>query len=1049
VGRILIDNFLGGMIDAQDTMRIPDNACEEIINYEYVDAHYPKMRKGLNDSELLLLGITSVSNIEVWYPRNFPVDCTGDKIYAFVADNKISIAYLTGDFFTKVDVFTTGISADSKIKFFPTQDRLLIADTANNGRYILFNNNKDLVSGYIGIKAPITIPYVSASGDDNLFALVSENDTGMTIERGNVLQYCYTIEDKFGAESNPSPIVTQGAMAYRYPEADVPGFKYYWYQTKISHLSASHYTPEEAVRFKYYNIYRRDADFPSGVIGKQFSLVTRVPITKGNLVSGEGIDRSPLSLRDISYDKNIAPAAEHIVSQGNVVFMAGLSSSSVRFPFDFDKYLEISIKNDNDTDYMNPVLTIKIPSQAVDITGFEPYLSSPHRMRLFFSDMTTPMPVVYKLEAYGALQIYTRVPYMYRTNNTLLYLCLADTSSGVTSSLWDDPKYGRFLDITDWTAGNNYVFDINRPQSYQHLICTNVPYTFASISYYGTLFNLSAMDRAGIVKSLSGTEQTYAPAGANQWLLKLYPYDEEISLGSGSYGIRIDRNVEYSLLNAPTLPFAFRYEGSYYAVGFASSNPSAEEMLYNALFNCGNFSVSAVHINSTSTVHFAFRIKHSEIAAWTTFATPPAVGYVSKTPIFISLSCYVSDTAIRIKYDVLIPGNDSVSGEYAGTIGVPIELSDKVYLNKSFYSSSEYFSVEREEYVVTRFDVINMPHLNLNDTKRFFLCLESGDTFFRSPVGRAVADEFDNQSISFELKEVKTEDRKNVVVWSDITGLSFPALNSKTYREPVTGIMIVPSYMRMEYQNTLSVYTRNTVNRIVLSDDLSTMAGALTNDIEEFSSGGLFAPGSLASGGGSVYWFSEAGVIKRNSESMQNLSYGVINIPIKKNYIGIWVTPKGQYILHDNETKISYVYHETFGVWTKFSGLNITHFAYLNLGEDSGNKILVYGDNGYFGEFPGTLIDGEQEYIIKTKRYPVDNRRAIRYRIRYDTINGDCTVQTENDFISGAPIVYTKSMPSKNRWHVLPTNMWGEYLQFVVDRVVGLRTIEVDIKEGV
>ena len=114
------------------------------------------------------------------------------------------------------------------------------------------------------------------------------------------------------------PIATQKTMAYKYPDTAPPGFKYYWYRTKVTNLSCAEYPQETKDRLRYYNIYRRDIDFREGVIAKQFVLVGRVPIDSTGV--GSYTDNSSLSLADISYDNNPAPMAKMAAERSGVIF---------------------------------------------------------------------------------------------------------------------------------------------------------------------------------------------------------------------------------------------------------------------------------------------------------------------------------------------------------------------------------------------------------------------------------------------------------------------------------------------------------------------------------------------------------------------------------------------------------------------------------------------------------------------------------------------------------------------------------------------------------
>ena len=189
-----------------------------------------------------------------------------------------------------------------------------------------------------------------------------------------------------------------------------------------------------------------------------------------------------------------------------------------------------------------------------------------------------------------------------------------------------------------------------------------------------------------------------------------------------------------------------------------------------------------------------------------------------------------------------------------------------------------------------------------------------------------------------------------------------------------------------QYQNTIVVFTRNTVNRIVLSDDLNSMGASMTNEIEEFSSGGLFAKDSLATGGGSIFWLSENGVMRWSPDGLMNISYGIINIPIHQDYIGVWIGVRGQYLLHDRKSRKSYVFHDLMKVWTLFTGLLIDKYAKIDFGESTNNTILILQPGNGLIEYPSLEEDDVNlncDFKIHTRRFELDNHRLVRYRMKY------------------------------------------------------------------
>lgn len=1030
---------MGGIINAADPTLIPDNACVEMENYEYQDGQYPKKRYGVDTSEINTLGLTGVRAIAVWNPRLFPSGCTGDRIYIVANSTYIRVIYKSGLTFINYPVFT-GLDPNSTLNLFVSQERVIISDTANNGRYIFIDADLVIKSGTIGIDSPRYMPSVSLAGADNSYASVAESDTGMSIERGNVLQYCYTVEDKYGVESNPSPIHTCYKLAFKHLDVAPPGYKYYWYQAKITGLSISQYDSVKKKELKYYNLYRRDIDFREGVISKQFVLVKKVPVTNTTPITV--MDNSNQNYADIGYDRNVAPKASLMVEKSGVIYMAGTISPFIVFPFVFDKYVELSLVNNNDQDYVRPIVTVKITPTMCGVAALEPYIANLSKIRLFFSDMLTPIPVMYSAQLSGGviteLDCIIAIPYLNRNSETKLYLCLATTATGVTDATWDSYAYGKFFDYDVDPWANQIIFDINRPTNLNHHLCVNVPYALAVTDSRAVMFNLANQTKLGHIYNASNSSKKYID---NDTLMYLSPYGDNKNINNMSYAIDKNHYVKYDLIKTPKLPAVIYFDGYDCPCGWETGY-----MPCQALLQCGTFFVALVHRDSVNKVTAYLKIGTS---LWGELFAIPCLTE-QWTRIRLRLFLHITSTKLYYRYwGYAYDGTaEVVTGDGHKALGVSFSIENVFYLNKDI---SSHITSTDKYYDITRLDFVETQILTDDEIELLGDSYWRGITYFRAPLGATLLDTFANENITSEIKTITTETNKKMLVWSDITGNSFPTLNSKLFREEIRAIDIVPSYMRMQYQNTLIVLTRNTVSRVILSDDLQSLATAINNEIEEFSSGGLFAPQSYTSGGGHLFWLSESGVIMYGADGMVSISFGIINIPIHENYIGMWIDRYSQYILHDKTNSISYVYHVNHKAWTIFTGLDISLVARIPFGEDILNKILIVTSTGAIREYPGTTIDTTCTHKITTKRFMIGNQRVSRYRLIHDITTGtrSITAKTYNHFLSATELSIATANPPRYEWIMLPINFWGEYLQFYIDNLDAITSIDIDIKEGV
>jgi len=1041
--RITINDFSAGIVNASDPMLIPDNACVEMENYEFRDGLYPRKRKAADTSEINEYPFGGIVHaVAVWYPRYMPSGEDSDKVYVVHYGKKISLLWLSNGAFSERVIFSD-IVESSKVTFFTSYDKVLVADNVNMGRYISVNKDNDVEYGILGIEAPTGIVEISSVATDNKYADIDDTDTGMTVERGNILQYCYTVEDKYGAESNPSPITTNTAMMFKYPDATTTaGFKYYWKSATIKNLSVAQYTPTQRKTLKYVNLYRRDIAFKEGTIGSSFRLVKRIPLGDANIIST--VDSSSANLQDISYDKGVCPASPQMIETNDIVYLAGTKTETMLFPFKFDKYCEITITNNNGIDYVEPVIAMQWTAEEVGIDTWDDYLDvSMRKVRLFHSDMATPIPVIYQRTG-EQLKVYAKLPSLTMETANKLYLTFADSSEGVTDSSWDSYTNGRFFNYNVDTWDNQVVFGVNNPLSIKHRIATRAPQSWDEISTYASLYNLSDMNAPGLVKNYADANTVYTPYSTIS-RMTAYPYNDKQVIAINNYRMRCAPDyhygdyVKYSLVSVVKSPTMFIFEGRIVAFGLAGGTTE-----YFHFLKCGNLKFYIYHSYTTDKTY---------LKVYTGTATAVIIEEIPNTNVLdafdIKMAVYLSGTKITIRYNF-----QNYTGYKEITVG-DITLSSDVYLfapNRDVSTSPTSISNSNH---VSRFDVIEMPPLSANDIILATYCAKAGITYFQYGIGadgETPTDLWTNTNISYEPKTIKTENNQNQVSWSDIGGQTFSTLAFKKFKEPVQAIIVAPSFMRMQYQNTIIVFTRNTINRIVLSDDIKSLAADAGNVVEEYKSNGLFAKHSLVSGGGSLYWLSETGVMQWNQDTFGNLSYGIIDIPIHQNYIAVWISANSQYLLHDKTSGLSYVYHANTKAWTMFSGMGFDMFGSLDLGSSETNKLLL-GKEGErfttFSEYPGTDNATNVDFKITTKQFFIGNLRPLRFRGIWDKMSVPTSVKalTYNHRLSSEVIEKETLSPIRYEWIYISNGFWGEYVQISLDNVEGLTTLDVDIKE--
>ena len=217
-----ITDFSKGVNNKIDAEFIGGGFVAEAENVEYNHSSILSKRYGVEtfDSELdtaiANLGIT-LSKFWIWYPSTMPTDAEGDYVVVVYGTNKLYVLKKQDNSWTPKQIEITNVNyTDSSLPVAFIGNKFLIADSVNKGHYVEVDKDGNLVYGILGIPAPINKISVSPYWNKNEYVSTNTEiiDTGMGIERGNILQLVYTVEDKYGNESNPSPVSTYTNLQY-------------------------------------------------------------------------------------------------------------------------------------------------------------------------------------------------------------------------------------------------------------------------------------------------------------------------------------------------------------------------------------------------------------------------------------------------------------------------------------------------------------------------------------------------------------------------------------------------------------------------------------------------------------------------------------------------------------------------------------------------------------------------------------------------------------------------------------------------------------------
>ena len=1087
---LTLDDFSGGMNNAMHPELIPDNMLADALNYVYDDAGVLRSRPADKLYSKLALQAEQVSAFAIWYPSPKPKNLneTEDTIYLILKDGVLGVWYKTthASSLEQIRELARGIS---NVSFFVSSNRVIVSSPELPCSELFVDKNAELIFSEIGIGAPLSLLSISKNRQDNVFAVASQDEIGMGIERGTILQYCYTLENRFGVESPPSPIYSESRLTHRYRDYDNPlGFSYYWFSTLINRVSLQGVDEKDRANLKYINIYRREIDALSGTIGKQFNMIHSVPIRDGD-VPGAQIDAFAVGDKYLERNLTKAPLANTVTAVGGIVFAGGAVDRDFNLPFKWDGVMEIDVTNNNDIDYAEAVVSFPLAltkDGKWDIRDDVKYAienNLARGLRVFFKDKVTPCKAAYKYnDSANVLYLIVRVPYLDRGSITSLYFAYSK-EHGVPKE-WDDEEYGRFVSPYD----ENQVLAPLRVISNSHIVSCQDAMDTADYPYgvpTGMLPNLANQNAKGEME----TGKNYQSKITHGIIPRRVVVDKK------SYST-IGKAIEVSANPGKQMMCTFEthsFGGELLQMGLeidvinTVKQVSREELngnvahyntkeLVRTRFNPESDDISisyrvAMVIGGTPSKHYLVFYHHTlhgitldsqRAYGKVEICLEDAVGYssLSFNNLFdIHLSLQGVSKAITISwkhnkqsYTKILYSNPSAEvAEWKtmiyghgsdGNVRNLILRTDPSYKYNLYYLSSLAAQGENTE----------------SELMALHKAMISNSTFYRIPIGFSPADDFaswntdDIPSISIKKQEKSPSFAINEVRWTNLLGNSFEVNNTVRLTEPALALLPSPSFLPLEYRNTVLCFTRNTVSRLVFSDDMKSMADSANSIIQENFSLGLYAPKTLKNVSHGCMWLSEAGVILWTEEGILRVSQGVIDtdhVGRPDDFAAVYYPDKGLYLLSDKGKKVVYVFNVWRKAWTRFDESMAFGCAdNLDQGRAFSNTILMLVENE-FREFPAEG-NTDNSLVLKTKKYRLDNLKPVRFRLLWHSNDKptNLRITTENN-IGNIGITHNYPFPERFRWEMFPIGFWGENLQFEFWEMDALNRIEINLKDGV
>ena len=1100
-----IIDFSKGINDKIDAEFIGEGYLADAENVEYNHSPVLSKRYGVEvfdselDSQITNLGITA-SKFWVWYPSNMPTDGAGDYVVVVYGSNKLYVMLKgdrVGDWIPEQIVIENVTYTDDSSPEAFIGSKFLISDGVNKGHYIDVDKDGEIVYGILGIPAPINKIGFSEWGVDNEFVSTSiyDIDTGMKVERGNILQLVYTVEDKYGNESNPSPVSTFTGLQYRFPtETDYAPYQYWWAKTKYNNIAI----PEGLDKItedslEKYNIYRRDMRYTEGSAeGAIFRKVATIDIVDKD--SDTHTDTGEYGLKEPSYEQDIAPVSKFISENSQVKFVANLKLKTT-FPFGFKYFTEVKLTNNNNRSYINAPIAIKLPSKDVFgsfYTGWGAFQKMPfwrNHIRIFDQDKTTPLPVVY----FNSTNLYyILLPYIPENSVRSIYISY-DSGEMVSGSwvwdtegvsdTWQNAEYGEFTD-GEFTDGDDSaewrqqkVFYPNRVRSADTLICCSNEYHVSD-----GVRNRANRDNSGDFEGnsrwrfragfpfivVNGT--TKYPAHSNSSTNKQNVIDFDFYSGikfgevdaDNKDGITIYGQIQFDGDLLPETPSQSSYISRYNIHTIISNSKLTvgqddDDRMYGWSLGLANIDLDGTHKKGVVLIwgdgdkaETHSQYPTSKILFWN--LDTEIDDFNNNWFIYFTLKPSTNKALLTIRDEdgIIIEEKEQDIGvfnidDYAVHEDMQIDvgwnsqqgdIDDNNFYNYHYGGTSDWTDIAFYSHSGTHGRLVYekeiIPHSN-------HLQLMNFSPYF--PEEFLGFDGVDNQRISFEDPiDNEVKDYKNFIKWSTVNGVNFPDLWERAFREPIKGIIPLRRKTELAVDNRMLIFGRNTLNVFTLTGEPDRWYDSTNNIIEDYKQFGILAENSLGTLNDRIFWFSEVGAMMFDDAPIP-ISMNKIDIPIDEDIIGFAIPLRNQYAFHSQSTNITYVYHLSSDSWTKFTGLDLSLSRILSGGTDAENKNLFLDSDGKIQSYPSSSQAGITTNIV-TRKYPLDNNILRRFRTDFD---GQMRVETE---IKNRSTTLNQSFDPVERmvFRGLSNGSFGEYIQFTLNGFTKLKKLEYEIQ---
>jgi len=1009
---------------------------------------------------------TVISISPAFYPSVKPDDMTDDHmllVFGKKDDSYYLYLYYEQSGGYKITIPGVTYSADSVLRFAIAHDRVIITDYegGNVAHYFTIDEDGNRVSGIMGINAPLNKPGISQMTDWDA-TLFEENNENDYLSECGLVQVCYTVATKDGEESNPSPVSnTLDMQFFKLEDGEDARFLE---KIQVSNLSIPPRLASNIKdKLKYFNIYVRVFRYSAGSVSKSFEYSQRFAIIDKDNASGStgnnySITVSPTAGQQVSHENDVAPIAKYPAALGGVTMLA-CCKTKIKFPAEFDRYVEIKLNNQDSKTYIDAVIRIQLKDETypsdfisdLDWTDFDPddnYVigqTGLNQLRVYDNDLTTPLSVVYDLkrlwnggDVRRYCDIYIKIPQLEAGNVHSLYFCFGGIGVDVLDLKSAD--YGQWVRADAWTG--QQVFQPLRVWNTDVLICSPVDMKRNN----NHVLNKVNDDDTAFDTYSESSPPPFAPDYNYRWELIEASW-ESTEIAKVSLFQKLIGNSCFSLDNA----------NGKAAIGACGLTEMPDKGFISFYFKHSTISSETrvfTFYDNTKSERRCLGIRDVGAGEYYWFVTDDD-HYEDFTsifkPNFRNKQYFVLFSWDEDNISLFIVDLDDNTYDYQAKTSSSVDMSDmnlEAMFAGAVYDTYAHNGAEYDQIMFVKdvyFNASNADHRNtVYNIANFMPPLDT-------MIGYKPSDSSSNNNIEFgDTEAIEYKTHENMIKWTEVNGLAFPDLNYKKVKEPVNGFIPAPSFLRYQYQNTVLIYTRNSITRFILSGVPSSWRGSANAIIEEKTQYGLSSPRSLVKIGDALFWHSEIGVIRWDPNGLRPISRNVIDVPLLSSgeYLAFYCPLRNQYIITDNANSIAYAYVIDQNKWFYFTEFNVESVAVLSGGLDADNVNLFLHSNE-INKYP-TDVYTEALSFIQTKDVFFEKGVLRRMKVNFEKGVPDVLIKsivTKNN-VDGLEIEKTNTItnPNPRQWRgIAPANSRGKKVSFRIENPNIIRNIMYDL----